>query len=41
MSMPDMRQEAVGKAAIILRAARGAFLANGFCLPNAWAAAPI
>src|SRR5258708_34464897 len=30
MSMPDMRQEAVGKAAIILRAARGAFLANGF-----------
>jgi len=30
MSMPDMRQEAVGKAAIILRAGRRAFLANGF-----------
>src|ERR1700719_3448743 len=30
MSMPAMRQEAVGKAAIILRAARQAFLANGF-----------
>jgi AcrR family transcriptional regulator len=28
--MPDMRQAAVGKAAIILRAARRAFLANGF-----------
>ena len=30
MSMPDMRQEAVGKAAMILRAARQAFLASGF-----------
>src|SRR6476660_2901884 len=30
MSMPDMREEAVGKAAIVLRAARRAFLAAGF-----------
>jgi TetR/AcrR family transcriptional regulator, mexJK operon transcriptional repressor len=30
MSMPDMREEAVGKAAIVLRAARRAFLASGF-----------
>src|SRR2546423_13029902 len=30
MSMPDMREEAVGKAALILRGARRAFLAGGF-----------
>ena len=30
MSMPDMRDEALGKAAIVLRAARRAFLAGGF-----------
>jgi TetR/AcrR family transcriptional regulator, mexJK operon transcriptional repressor len=30
MSMPDMREEAVGKAALILRGARKAFLAGGF-----------
>src|SRR5256885_16619682 len=30
MSMPDMREEAVGKAALILRGARRAFLAAGF-----------
>src|SRR3954454_512650 len=30
MSMPEMREEAVGKAAIVLRAARRAFLAAGF-----------
>src|SRR5438477_12173923 len=30
MSMPDMRDEALGKAAIVLRAARRAFLAQGF-----------
>src|SRR5438105_10666304 len=30
MSMPEMREEAVGKAAIVLRAARRAFLASGF-----------
>jgi AcrR family transcriptional regulator len=30
MSMPDMRAEAVGKAALILRGARRAFLAGGF-----------
>src|SRR5690349_23704954 len=30
MSMPDMRDEAVGKAALVLRGARRAFLAGGF-----------
>ena len=30
MSMPDMRDETLGKAAIVLRAARRAFLAGGF-----------
>src|SRR5512138_3405024 len=30
MSMPDMREEAVGKAALVLRGARRAFLASGF-----------
>src|SRR5438094_7744697 len=30
MSMPDMREEAVGKAAIVLAAAKRAFLAAGF-----------
>jgi TetR/AcrR family transcriptional repressor of mexJK operon len=30
MSMPDMREEAVGKAGLILRGARKAFLAGGF-----------
>src|SRR5947209_11896109 len=30
MSMPDMREEAVGKAALILRGARRAFLGAGF-----------
>jgi TetR/AcrR family transcriptional regulator, mexJK operon transcriptional repressor len=30
MSMPDMREEAVGKAALVLRGARRAFLAAGF-----------
>src|SRR3954464_5032754 len=30
MSMPEMREEVVGKAAIVLRAARRAFLASGF-----------
>ena len=30
MSMPDMRDEVVGKAATVLRAARRAFLASGF-----------
>jgi TetR/AcrR family transcriptional repressor of mexJK operon len=30
MSMPDMREETVGKAALILRGARKAFLAGGF-----------